>query len=48
MDTTTTDLIAEARKAAKRANYYRTGEAGLFYRLALALEFVTKQSEPDA
>jgi hypothetical protein len=46
-DVSITDLIAEARKAAKRADYYQSGEAWLWLRLADALEAVTVPTENE-
>jgi len=45
-DTKITDLIAKARLAGKLADWYMTGEGGLFRELALALEPLTAPTEP--
>jgi hypothetical protein len=44
-DVSITDLIAEARKAAKRADYYQSGEAELFVILADALEVAERDAQ---
>jgi hypothetical protein len=44
-DVSITALIAEARKAAKRADYYQSGEAWLWLRLADALEVAERDAQ---